>query len=421
MATFYLLGAGASYAYAQSPTTERPPLARGLFSTFSKLEISGNIDVKVGTLINYVRDHYGVPYEEFWRFDIDAEDFMTELRRLIADQADAFTKKVATPEDHFKMIQLGGAYTQTLFLFSHILNEISNGPVSAEYAHLITRLRPGDAIATFNWDTLLDRALAASGTWSIEDGYGLRFTMIMRDEWERPSSRMHSPVKLLKLHGSTNWLVNWSTFDRGGNRQTMVPSSTTDAVFINVNLCYEQKPLRDLSQVKNLSKVVFEPVIDERPGIIWVPTAKAPVDVYGFESGRSRFDTWRDRYRPGYAAFTYFMPPNVPEHPIPMMPLLVALTREKEYDVYASVLEKLWDQARSEIQAASRIEIIGYSFPKTDERSRKLISAALTTNAQIVVVNPYPESVVEALQAVGFPEDRIEVIKLGLTEYLATG
>ncbi|MBA7578018.1 hypothetical protein ES708_19874 [subsurface metagenome] len=50
--TVYILGAGASYAYDQSPTGVRPPLARGFFQAYKDLPISEDLDVRVGDLIN---------------------------------------------------------------------------------------------------------------------------------------------------------------------------------------------------------------------------------------------------------------------------------------------------------------------------------------------------------------------------------
>jgi hypothetical protein len=53
-------------------------------------------------------------------------------------------------------------------------------------------------IISFNWDLLHDAALWRAAKWSNSDGYG--FTC--RDGGSAPSS----PVQLLKLHGSVNWV-----------------------------------------------------------------------------------------------------------------------------------------------------------------------------------------------------------------------
>jgi hypothetical protein len=61
-----------------------------------------------------------------------------------------------------------------------------------------TRVRPGDVIISFNWDLLTETALSKADKWSYRDGYGFE----CNDGGGAPSS----PVQLLKLHGSVNWV-----------------------------------------------------------------------------------------------------------------------------------------------------------------------------------------------------------------------
>jgi hypothetical protein len=58
-------------------------------------------------------------------------------------------------------------------------------------------LEPGDTIITFNWDILHESALWRAGKWHFSDGYGFTVRDAPKDT--------HSPVKILKLHGSVNW------------------------------------------------------------------------------------------------------------------------------------------------------------------------------------------------------------------------
>lgn len=55
----------------------------------------------------------------------------------------------------------------------------------------------GDVVITFNYDVSVESGLRKAGKWHIGDGYGF-----LLGESVTPSS----PVKVLKLHGSTNWL-----------------------------------------------------------------------------------------------------------------------------------------------------------------------------------------------------------------------
>jgi hypothetical protein len=58
-------------------------------------------------------------------------------------------------------------------------------------------LNEGDTIITFNWDVLHDAALWYAGKWHYADGYGFQCS-------DAPAGH-HSPVTILKLHGSVNW------------------------------------------------------------------------------------------------------------------------------------------------------------------------------------------------------------------------
>ena len=77
--TIYVFGAGASHAYDQSPTSVLPPLAKDFFQAYSQLEISADFEVRVGAVVNYVRDIFGIPQEDFGNFDQNIEQFMTQL------------------------------------------------------------------------------------------------------------------------------------------------------------------------------------------------------------------------------------------------------------------------------------------------------------------------------------------------------
>ena len=60
-----------------------------------------------------------------------------------------------------------------------------------------SKIRDGDTILTFNYDLACERALRTEGAWEIGDGYGFSLGVGIT-----PPSK----TKVLKLHGSTNWL-----------------------------------------------------------------------------------------------------------------------------------------------------------------------------------------------------------------------
>lgn len=73
--------------------------------------------------------------------------------------------------------------------------------------HLNSLVR-GDAVITFNWDTLAERALAEDGRWCPVDGYGFPRQIVQRfpdDSQRSVSAAGPSDVVILKLHGSYGW------------------------------------------------------------------------------------------------------------------------------------------------------------------------------------------------------------------------
>ena len=223
MTTAYVLGAGASHAYEVSPTGVRPPFARGFFSAYHNLAISKDFEARVGDIVNHVRDVYGLPPERFGEFDQDVEQFMTHLDIQLRQMAHMRARGESEAAAFGQFAQSSKAYDQMIFLIAHVLNEIQNGPISDPYTRLVHASDASDAFITFNWDTLLDRALLESGRWTPDTGYGVLFESLLDETWREPRATESEP-KLLKLHGSTNWLVNYvsRTLDTGERAMTTI-------------------------------------------------------------------------------------------------------------------------------------------------------------------------------------------------------
>jgi hypothetical protein len=80
--------------------------------------------------------------------------------------------------------------------------------------------RRGDVIITFNWDCLLETFLWQAGLWNMRDGYGLPVTFDAGPEKRLDRGQLRaisrpSPVKMLKAHGSLNWVMNWTHDELG--------------------------------------------------------------------------------------------------------------------------------------------------------------------------------------------------------------
>lgn len=379
----FILGAGASHSYSLSPTGLRPPLARSIISAYASLPISEDQHVRVGHVVNYIRDNRGISPADFYLWSEDIESFMTEIDDRIRQLRSVLGDKMSV-EQRLQWTGLTGAYYQVIFLLECVMNEIQNGPVSPEYRRMVDQLTDDDTVVTFNWDTLLDRALWESGRWSPDTGYGVPAGAVFRDEWVRPKEPVPGAPKLVKLHGSVNWLMPYTTYNwQTGEMYTLY---------------------------------------DDPEHLVYV-----------FERAISKYDTFQDRSRTGYEPFSYFYYPpdlplernNVPDgyrvigfnasydlgdigeptrgvNVVHSMPLIIPPTLYKRYDIYGKVFDALWAEAEDAISRCDELHIVGYSFPRTDVLSRQMIKSALTRRQhlvdKVVLVDPYPREIEHVLR-----------------------
>lgn len=77
---------------------------------------------------------------------------------------------------------------------------------------LVRRLRPGDALISFNYDCVIDAALAthatAYGRWDPSRGYGVPISVGVQYWGGTPAVHQERPIRLLKPHGSLNWQIS---------------------------------------------------------------------------------------------------------------------------------------------------------------------------------------------------------------------
>jgi hypothetical protein len=96
-------------------------------------------------------------------------------------------------------------------LIPRVFGEALGGLNCVWHERIANALRAGDAIISFNYDTLMDRALRTAGgkRWDSERGYGFQVDS-GSSAWNPPPGpgpRVASPVLLLKPHGSLNWSI----------------------------------------------------------------------------------------------------------------------------------------------------------------------------------------------------------------------
>ncbi|WP_201859384.1 hypothetical protein [Microvirga soli] len=385
----FLLGAGASKSYGSSPTGQRMPIARDFFQTFDRLAISANPWVLQEGLLGYLLEK-GVPNpHDYLRSGLDIEVLHSEIEAA-RDEA----MRSGNPMDFYYPYR---AYNELVFLFASVINEIQNGPISEPHRSIARLLGPDDAVVTFNWDTLMDRALSAETPWCADWGYGVTPHRVFTDGWRSPNDKPSEPrsPRLIKLHGSTNWLTAYTTPDKGG-------------------------------------QIVLTHELD--PGTLHV-----------FEHATEPYACYAGRYMPGYKPFSYgYYPPNLQDVPgraagegrvfvrtrmqvpwkpegtaakdgLVSMPLIIPPVKNKTYGMFGSLFAGLWREAEDLLAAADTIVVIGYSFPRTDLQSNGLFLKALMRRSsmpRVVVLDPAPERVAEKFRLdFGISGERLTVIK----------
>jgi hypothetical protein len=385
--TTWIFGAGASHHYDLNRFGVQVPLASGFFKAFNCLPTSQGFGAHIGPFISFLEHYRGVAPDRVATWDENIENFMTSIESKLEEFKARKKRRRLSAEDFGDAWSYGTVFNNMNFIFANVLNESQSGAPVSLYHMLLETCSPNDSFITFNWDTLLDRALADTGGWSPQNGYGVSFASVLDGTWKKKISgkrQYKTNWRLLKLHGSTNWLVPYM----GVNFQTLkyvsiVPKS--DRVFLYwytglpyathkgrwrggyAPTCYGYYPPNIPGRLFNL------PEISAGPGRIFV------------------------RYTPRlFSPFAESADPGVPSSP-----LLITPVRQKKYDMYASTIGSVWEQAAESLQTADRIVIVGYSFPPTDVRALGLVRAALSKRRGDIELEVVAPGVKEVLGRIG--------------------
>lgn len=380
-----LLGAGASKSYGASPTGQRMPIAKDFFPTFFKLDAAANPWVLRDGLIHYLQSQKGIKdTDAYLAAGVDIEEIHSEIAVRLA----SVEKEVGGVD----RIVLSKPYNQLMFLFATTLNEIANGPTSQSHIDLADSLRPEDVVLTFNWDTLMDRALMEATDWVPDSGYGIKPHRLFRDGWVG-SEEKASPNTIIKLHGSVNWLTAHPIYE--GEELVLTHALPADSLFV-------------------------------------------------YEHATRPYATHAGRYTDGYAPMTYgYYPPNLTDIPgrsapdghvfvrvqpkmpwmpegqagkqgLASMPLIIPPVKKKSYQFFGTLFEKLWRKAGDALEVCDEVVVIGYSFPKTDLKSLDLFKSAFLRRRsvpRITIIDPNPMRPKEVFQLeLGIPESHLTVV-----------
>jgi hypothetical protein len=192
----FLLGAGASRggSFVQSHSLRLPPMDADFFSV---LRSSGlNVRPETKRLLEFVESEFG-------SLDIRMESFYSQ-----AYLHDQFVADIAKGRGRRRRYQLA------LQHFRSLLPAVFAGAIGEQecdyHRRLAFALDSRDSVISFNYDCLIDRALArwSARKWEPSSGYGFEIKSGL-DDWKDHTGSRGRPfkqtIRLLKPHGSFNW------------------------------------------------------------------------------------------------------------------------------------------------------------------------------------------------------------------------
>lgn len=132
-------------------------------------------------------------------FGLSVEEVVTFFDEIVTNKKEGF-KKIDTAAKELQHL--------TVELISHLSTKGSPGQ-NQLLRTFAKRLVQTDVIVTFNWDTILDRALAnqVKYRWYPSWGYGRTVRREFTFSIRKPSFIPQKYPRLLKLHGSINWVA----------------------------------------------------------------------------------------------------------------------------------------------------------------------------------------------------------------------
>jgi hypothetical protein len=317
----YVLGAGAS-RHADYPLTSE--LGPRLRDWVNQNWVDGVLGLNTQT-VNDLCEYY---------------EGLTDLEQILTD---LYERPVGSKAAALEKSSCGAALTALRVAIPEFFNSLQQAPIRGPDLYLSlaqNHVHKGDAVVTFNYDLAVERALRTAGLWEIGDGYGFS----LGDDIT-PSSQ----ARVLKVHGSKNWL---GLLFGGG------------IGFSQASSVYGPRP-----------------VLFRESDFAFLGYSKAVRDPHSRGIGRTGGE-----------------------------PALILPTLHKNFfnqthfgHEWEPFWNLLWSQAANSLQSSARIVIIGYSLPPADERARELLLTQSNKDAEVHVFCGSRTAVIcEAFREAGF-------------------
>lgn len=368
MKTLYILGAGASHGHGvrRSP---KPPTTREFFDDrfISKLgEEYGSLLLKLVETI----EGYGIPVrsgniekmfsmiEPVWELG-NAPNRAKDFVELWLDV------NTLSPLDTLRSWIVDVIHVSTTWLRSQ------DCPFHRSLAeHLIAR---GESVISFNYDLIMDVALARTGKWNIGNGYGWNSNYVLT---LLESGRDFGETLLLKPHGSLNWFA-WPP--RVDDSDTLVRENHLDEeVQIDRHYLNVRAPIPSMIEFRDEVRGESPPLVAPKLHELMKRVQELPIEkreeLAGFVKGAGlRYPKWQT-FRSD-------------------LPYLVMPTPYKSIRAMSlGELQHVWQAILGAIRSAERIVSIGFSFG--DPHFNSVLSEGRKTGKRIplIVVDPIPEA-----------------------------
>jgi hypothetical protein len=247
---------------------------------------------------------------------------LEDLERILTE---LYERPAGSPAAAFSKMHCGNTIGGLKVAIPEFFHSVRGRPILGRdlYRELArSKIREGDTILTFNYDLACERALRTEGAWEIGDGYGFSLGAGIT-----PPSK----TRILKLHGSANWLGILFDGNKGFSQASNV-YGPRPRLFGERDFTYlgYSEDVRDA-----LCKGISRPGAD--PALI-LPTLHKDF-FHQTPFGREWEPFW----------------------------------------------DYIWEQAQESLRSAEKIVVIGYSMPNADERARELLLRHSNPDAEILV------------------------------------